>query len=550
MSVALKCPQCNKSYTVTTETLGRRVVCKSCGERFVAQAAQTEPAHANQAAVETAAWAGQDAPPVQSRSAVVASGFDAYATEPPPIQTPLDQVETLPPSNRMHPGKRIGTYVVARQLGRGAMGEVWLARDAALDRDVAIKVLPPEFGTHEGRLTRFMREAKLAAKVQHPNVVIVFQAGTADGLTYLVMEYVNGGSLDCVIQPMPWREATRAIRDAAAGLAAAHAVGLVHRDIKPANLMRTVDGVTKVADFGLARALEASTHLTQEGAIVGTPLFMAPELWEGAEADTRSDVYALVCTYYYLLTGQAPFNAPSLPSLGYLHRHEPFPDIGKQVSNLPDDVHRILVAGAAKNAGDRIGSAASLQAGLDALLSGTAPATDLPLPPQRSYSTVRSRRKRKRPQLAIALVLVIGILAATLVSFLAWTGWRPGGKAVADGNTPARQLTPAEIRIEKALDEVSEPEFIETPLQDFLDYMKDGHGINVEIDTRPLADAGISLDLPITRNTKGVTLKSVLNLTLRNHGMMFVVWDESLVITTPEGARTLEQRSGIRSKSR
>ena len=267
---------------------------------------------------------------------------------------------------------KIGQYQIKRLLGAGAMGHVYLAHDPHLDRDVAIKVLPRELTADEERVSRFLREARLTAKIQHSNTVVIHQVMVEEGLASIVMEFVDGGSLDEIVEkqgPMPWREATRAIRDAAAGLGAAHEMGLVHRDIKPANLMRTCKGTVKVVDFGLVRAMRSTSQLTQMGTILGTPTYMAPEQWMGQEADARSDLYSLVCTYYYLLTGKEPFAADSIPALGYQHRYEPFPDARKFVSDLPPAVCRILARGTEKEPAERFQTAAELIAALDELLA-------------------------------------------------------------------------------------------------------------------------------------------------------------------------------------
>ena len=211
----------------------------------------------------------------------------------------------------------------------------------------------------------------MAAKLHHTNAVAVYQAGVEGETAYIAMEYVEGQSLDDAVapgKPLDWREATRAVRDAAAGLAAAHKLGLIHRDVKPANLMRTVDGVVKVADFGLARAQAGQTQLTQEGALLGTPAYMAPELWKREKADPRSDIYALACTYYCLLTGDAPFDGESFMALGYQHTHEPLPDPRQQAPGLPEDVCRIVARGASKEPADRYQTAAEMLADLEALL--------------------------------------------------------------------------------------------------------------------------------------------------------------------------------------
>ncbi|MCY2987933.1 MAG: serine/threonine-protein kinase, partial [Planctomycetota bacterium] len=234
------------------------------------------------------------------------------------------------------------------------------------------KTLRPEHAQDVEYLKRFLGEARNAARLQHPNTVTIFQVGAKGDLAYLVMELVDGESLDKSVTPersMEWREATRVIRDAAAGLAAAHEKGLVHRDIKPANLMRTTSGTTKVVDFGLARAQTANSHLTQQGMLLGTPQYMAPELWAGAEADPRSDVYALLVCYYYLLTGRVPFDAPSLPVLGYRHRYDPLPDPRQSAKGLPDAACRILGRGLAKDPARRYQRCDELVAELEALLS-------------------------------------------------------------------------------------------------------------------------------------------------------------------------------------
>jgi serine/threonine protein kinase len=353
MTVDIHCPTCGEPYSVADENVGTRMLCQRCGHSF------------------TLSMAFDD-----TTKPVV----DA----PPPAEMP----------------KKLGPYVIRRLLGTGMMGHVYLAYDPNLDREVALKVLPPTLAADETRRKRFLREAKLAARVQHTNVAQIHQAGIDGPFAYIAMEFVQGNSLAQVIAadgPLPWREATRVIRDAAAGLRAAHELGLVHRDIKPANLVRTSDGITKVLDFGLARADQTETQLTQPGMLLGTPAYMAPEQWIGSEADARSDLYALTCTWYCLLVGHGPFHATSLPAMGYQHRHEPLPDPRDSVPDLPDHVCRLLLRGAAKNPSARFQSPDELIAEVDALLaaperslaSGSAwdqlarlPATELIPPPE------------------------------------------------------------------------------------------------------------------------------------------------------------------------
>ena len=298
---------------------------------------------------------------------------------------------------------KIGPYQIKRLLGAGAMGHVYLAHDPHLDRDVALKVLPRELTADEERVSRFLREARLTAKIQHPNTVVIHQVMVEEGLASIVMEFVDGGSLDEIVEkhgPMPWREATRAIRDAAAGLGAAHELGLVHRDVKPANLMRTGKGTVKVVDFGLVRAMQSTSQLTQMGTILGTPTYMAPKQWMGQEADARSDLYSLVCTYYFLLTGKGPFAADSIPALGYQHRYEPFPDARKVVSDLPRAAADFWASEHVKDPAERFQTAAELIAALDGLLAATDEQLDeLPvMPPGDSWvNCLPCRTPRRYP---------------------------------------------------------------------------------------------------------------------------------------------------------
>ena len=320
-----QCPACGQDYAVQDQQLGSQVRCGKCGHAFTVEAKSSE---------------------VRRRGA-----------------SHLVAVSDVP--------QQIGSLQVKRELGAGGMGVVYLGHDRTLGRDVAIKVLPEGFATNKQRLRRFLREARTAAHVHNTHVATVYHAGVEQGCAYIAMEFVDGGSLDKAIsseKPMPWREATGVVRDAAIGLAAAHAKGLIHRDIKPANLMRTREGVTKVVDFGLARAQAGQTHLTQEGSVLGTPAFMSPEQWRGQDLDDRSDIYSLACSYYYLLTGRAPFEDAAVGALGHLHCNEPFPDPRDFVADLPDGVCRILSQGVAKEPSQRFQSAQKFADALTALL--------------------------------------------------------------------------------------------------------------------------------------------------------------------------------------
>jgi len=206
------------------------------------------------------------------------------------------------------PGSTIGKYRIASILGRGGTGTVYEAVDPLVQRRVAAKQLPDAIAHDRQALDRFLAEARAAGRVNHPNVVAVYEVDQQGGSYYLVTEFVGGGSIANRVAArgrLPWREATGIVIDACKGVAAAHAAGLTHGDLRPANLLLTHEGTVKVADFGLAKA--AGTGPTQPGTVFGTPHFMAPEQCEGRPADARADIYALAATWFTLLTGRPPF---------------------------------------------------------------------------------------------------------------------------------------------------------------------------------------------------------------------------------------------------
>ena len=205
------------------------------------------------------------------------------------------------PPARLAAGVRVGSAVLETRLGGGGMGDVWRAADASRGGPVAVKFLHVD---DPQALARFLREAKIAQALDHPNIAKVYEVGEHDGLAFLVQQYVDGTSLDG--HTLERDEAVRVLRDAVSALAHAHARQFIHRDIKPGNLVRTPDGRTVVIDFGLARAIEQTTHLTRTGTVLGTPQYMAPEQAMGHAADPRSDIYGLGATLYALICGRPP----------------------------------------------------------------------------------------------------------------------------------------------------------------------------------------------------------------------------------------------------
>ena len=218
-------------------------------------------------------------------------------------------------------GRTLGHYRIVEKIGAGGMGEVYRAHDERLDRDVAIKVMHQKVAQDAERLARFEREANAVAKLAHPNVLEIWDFGTEDGVTYAVTELLEGQNLRARIPTsgLPWQKVVEIGAAIADGLAAAHGKGIVHRDLKPENVFVTSDGRVKVLDFGLARVLqevlpEAETATltpagTETGTIMGTVGYMAPEQVKGRPADHRSDVFALGCVLYEMLTGSELSNA-------------------------------------------------------------------------------------------------------------------------------------------------------------------------------------------------------------------------------------------------
>jgi serine/threonine protein kinase len=244
-------------------------------------------------------------------------------------------------------GRRIGDYEVLEEIGRGAMGVVYKARQLSLNRLVALKMIVAGGHTSADEVARFRAEADAVARLQHPNIVQIYEVGEHDGLPYFSLELCPGGSLDRRLQgtPRPPAEAARLVQTLAAAVDAAHQSRLVHRDLKPANLLLTDGGpqaVVKIADFGLAKRLGEAGQ-TLSGAIVGTPSYMAPEQAGGRSRDVgpAADIYALGAILYELLTGRPPFKAPSaLDTLLQVVADDPVPPRQLQ-SKTPRDLETI-----------------------------------------------------------------------------------------------------------------------------------------------------------------------------------------------------------------
>lgn len=266
----------------------------------------------------------------------------------------------------------VGSYRLLKPLGSGGMSSVFLAKHKESGLEVAVKILPRSLARNPTLLQRFLREAKSAEALEHPSIVAIYDRGVDDGRHYLVLELVSGGDLHDYIRthgPMSPIEATRVIRQAVDGLKYAADLGVIHRDVKPANLLLTSDGRVKVTDLGLALQLEdEDQRVTRDGTTVGTVDYMAPEQARDSRATSvRSDIYSLGCTYYYLLTGSAPFPGGDLTDKLRRHATEPAPDVRKARPEVSPRLAGLIRRMMAKNPENRFVDYDELIAALDAL---------------------------------------------------------------------------------------------------------------------------------------------------------------------------------------
>ena len=310
-------------------------------------------------------------------------------------------------------------YVLERELGRGGMATVYLARDLRHQRHVALKRLAPELASAVG-VERFEREIRLAASLQHPNILPVHDSGEAGGTLWYTMPYVAGESLRDRLRREPRLgivEAVDLAREVAEALDCAHAAGIVHRDIKPENILLS-RGHALVADFGIARAAhEAGETLTQTGLMVGTPAYMSPEQVgaAGHAVDARSDIYSLGCVLYEMLAGERPFAGPTPHAMLARRLTEPPPDVRLARPELPEWLAAAVTRSLARDPEDRFASAGELATALRAPALGQVPATSSGATPTATAATAAVAPHGRGVRLAIAAgVLLVGGAAAWL----------------------------------------------------------------------------------------------------------------------------------------
>jgi serine/threonine-protein kinase len=265
------------------------------------------------------------------------------------------------------PGAQLGQYRIVEQAGRGGMATVFKAYQPALERYVAIKVLPGFYAEDPSFLERFRQEARTVSQLRHPNILSVFDFGEQDGVTYMVGEFLPGGTLERLLgRPLSVGQAIELLRPIASALDYAHGRGMVHRDVKPSNILLAEDGTPVLSDFGVARIVAGATRLTATGVAVGTPAYMAPEQAAGDSTTSASDRYALGIVLFEMLTGRTPFQAETPVAVALAHIHKPLPLPRSLNPALPEAVEAVLLKALAKEPGERYESAAAMMAALAA----------------------------------------------------------------------------------------------------------------------------------------------------------------------------------------
>jgi eukaryotic-like serine/threonine-protein kinase len=252
-------------------------------------------------------------------------------------------------------GRSLGQYRIVERIGSGGMATVFKAYQPTLDRYVAVKVLPAYHARDPIFVKRFVQEARSVAKLQHANIVPIHDYGDQENITYIVMEYVEGGTLKDRLRQrqLTVLEAVDFIIQAAEGLGCAHSHGIVHRDVKPANMLLRKDGHLLLSDFGIAKILEGTTNLTRAGTGIGTPQYMSPEQGTGQSVDRRSDIYSLGIVLFHALAGRVPYTADSPISITVKHLNDPLPLELLHAKGIPQPIEQVVLKMTAKPPADR-----------------------------------------------------------------------------------------------------------------------------------------------------------------------------------------------------
>ncbi|MBN1266940.1 MAG: BMP family ABC transporter substrate-binding protein [Anaerolineales bacterium] len=323
-------------------------------------------------------------------------------------------------------GQTLGPYRLVERLGQGGMAAVYKGYEPALNRYVAIKILPQFFASDPNFTARFHREAKAVAQLTHPNIVPIYNFGEANGITYIAMQLVHGGSLKYERgERMGFREALQLLLPITRALGYAHQHGVIHRDVKPSNVLISEDGWPLLADFGLAKMTEATGEkLTGTGVGMGTPMYMSPEQGQGVEVDHRSDIYSLGIMLYELVTGDVPFRADTPMAIVIKHMTAPMPMPRSLNPDIPEAVESIILKATAKDKADRFQTAEEMIEAMERVLAGSPLSenlrTELAKPsasaPAKQTSSEEKKPRRKLKPFQWVSFAILGILGACLLS--------------------------------------------------------------------------------------------------------------------------------------
>ena len=329
---------------------------------------------------------------------------------------------------------QIGKYKIVGKIGQGAMGEVYRAHDSVLNRDVAIKIISSELGADDALRKRFQREAQSAARLNHPNIITVYDYGEEQGKIYMAMELLSGADLKQAIArraPLSLDDKLSIVDQIAEGLAFAHSHEIVHRDLKPANIHLLGNGQVKIIDFGLARL--GGSEMTRAGMVMGTPHYMSPEQVRGERAEARSDVFAVGCVFYELLTYQKPFDADSMHSVLFKVMQEDPRPLRETSPEVPAVLAQVVERAMAKDGTQRFQNASEFRSALHRAMQavaagrGDAALPELSLPPGSAAPRTAARGAESSP----------GASGARSGSAL-----REGTPAAPRGAAPARSAGP------------------------------------------------------------------------------------------------------------
>jgi eukaryotic-like serine/threonine-protein kinase len=299
---------------------------------------------------------------------------------------------------------KFGKFEIEAELGQGAMGKVFRAHDPILDRPVALKTVSPALLTSKDTLARFQREARAAARLQHPNIVTIFEVGEVEGTHYIAMELVEGLELaEVMAAPVRFtlEQKVRMVVDVCRGLDFAHKMAVIHRDVKPANIRLTREGTIKILDFGIAKSLRSTDttdpSLTQQGMVLGTPSYLSPELVQGAKVDHYADMWAVGVILYEMLSGSRPFESPTVTGLIHKIVSEPPPPLDARALHLPDGLVAVAMRALTKERERRFPDLGEMARALLAAIGAT-PLPDAPLDPvvrKRAYEANFAEARRR-----------------------------------------------------------------------------------------------------------------------------------------------------------